>query len=161
MLLLINFYSFAFIPSTIFKSDMRPTDLRFRSPKERTEANYISQITAQGHALFFKSLQHPKKTPSRQRKLGSFSKCDRFNDQTLQGKYQFAGPGSYNDSESFRKLNAKPCSATYRWPSIGREQLLQGDVYYVGNNLVKDPEMVSHRSRSREGTLSKSIENSG
>ena len=86
---------------------MRPTQLNFRSPHERTAEYKTFTITNQGNNLNF------------MKKTSNVSGCTlpkdvRFKDQPLfdkgTGQTCFLGPGSYNDHQSFIDLNKNSCS---------------------------------------------------
>ena len=88
---------------------MRPTMLGFRHPDERTaEFAPESQVTRLGDPL-----RLTKKTKKPSAKGTNFPQDSRFKEMPLydrgSGQSVFLGPGSYNLSESYDKLTAKPC----------------------------------------------------
>ena len=87
---------------------MRPTQLNFRPPQERTAEYKAFLITHHGNDLNF---LHKQKNAS-----GSvLPKEKRFKDAPVfdkgTGQMCFLGPGSYNDHQSFIDLNKKSCPA--------------------------------------------------
>ena len=86
---------------------MRPTQLNFRSPQERTAEYRKFQINKDGQSLDFLQKQ-TNNTGS------NLPKDLRFKPMPLyckgSGASCYLGPGSYNDHESFIKLNKQACS---------------------------------------------------
>lgn len=85
---------------------MRPTQLNFRAPNERTAEYKAFLMTNQGKDLNF---MHKAKNAS-----GSvLPKEKRFRDAPMYdkgtGQMCFLGPGSYNDHQSFIDLTKKSC----------------------------------------------------
>ena len=82
---------------------MRPTDLHYRSPKQRTPAFYEQPVTKEGQALNFVPVsKNMKQTFTSERR---FKQYDNWEKRTG----QFLGPGSYNDLDNSINLKAQPC----------------------------------------------------
>ncbi|CDW83579.1 UNKNOWN [Stylonychia lemnae] len=123
---------------------MRPTDLKFRSPKQRTPEFYNARVTPDGRKLNFvaNSLNVKKTFPSQSR----FPQYHVW--EKVTGK--FLGPGSYNDNDNFQVLKAIPCAAIYRNQSLGREAGRPAFIM-IGNNLQYEPKFENiHVQRSKE-----------
>ncbi|OMJ70860.1 hypothetical protein SteCoe_31075 [Stentor coeruleus] len=110
---------------------MRPTDLKFRSPKEKTPDPYDAYVTAYGKPLF----EHKRKQKT------SFSQAKRF-PMSRDDKLGFwRGPGSYDLSyESIGKKKLKNIPL-YKPMHRGKD-LTQNAYFYIGSNLVYDPTVV-------------------
>lgn len=87
---------------------MRPTLLDFKSPKEKTP-DYLDQtVTYTGQNLNFQARTLNKK--------GSvLPQAERFQQYQLfkggSSASSYLGPGTYNDHNSFLKLNKIPCAS--------------------------------------------------
>jgi hypothetical protein len=82
---------------------MRPTDLNYRSPKQRTPAFYQVPVTHQGQVLNFRMIsKNMKETFTSERRFNQYDQWER-----VTGK--FLGPGSYNDHENKLNLKSHPC----------------------------------------------------
>ncbi|CAG9318294.1 unnamed protein product [Blepharisma stoltei] len=114
---------------------MRPTDLHFRSPKERTPDHYNPNLTYDGRSLSI---------PSRSRKQ-LFAKSKRF------GQYDFeysktdpcVGPGSYLSSTTRNRVKG----VVQIKPLIVMRNTISNGFTYVGNTLVYDPLLLSKKQR--------------
>ena len=83
---------------------MRPTDLHYRSPKQRTPAYYQVPVTKEGSALnFIPVSKNVKATFPGERRFNQYEHWER-----ITGK--FLGPGTYNDHETKLNLKAQPCA---------------------------------------------------
>ncbi|OMJ66401.1 hypothetical protein SteCoe_36758 [Stentor coeruleus] len=113
---------------------MRPTDLKFRSPKEKTPDPYDAHVTSYGKPLF----EHKQKQKS------SFPQAKRF-PMSRDDKLDFwRGPGSYDLSyESIGKKKLK--SIPLYKPMHRGKDLTQNAYFYIGSNLVYDPTVVLNR----------------
>lgn len=85
---------------------MRPTQLNFRAPNERTAEYKVFPMTNQGNDLNF---MHKAKNASgsvlpKERRFKEAPMFDKGTGQTC-----FLGPGSYNDHQSFIDLAKKSC----------------------------------------------------
>jgi hypothetical protein len=110
---------------------MRPTDLKFRNPKERTPDPYDALVTSNGTALF-----HYRRKPKT-----SFSQAKRFYEPLADKLGFWRGPGSYDlslNTISKRKVRGGP---VYR-ALHGNKDLTTNAYYYIGNNLVYDPSIL-------------------
>jgi len=117
---------------------MRPTDLGFRSPKERTPDAYAPQVTNQGKSLGFSNKSHHS----------SFSTGKRFQQYEIDAKRtgHRLGPGCYQ-SARFEISNAKKGGPVYKAFHGGKDMSNNG-YYYIGNQLVFDPAFVLKSRRS-------------
>ena len=85
---------------------MRPTNLNFRSPKERTPEYHDPQTTYDGRKAKLASIRYYRST---------FSKEPRF----MQYKFDqqrtnvVLSPSTYNTSECINILTRKPCQVLY------------------------------------------------
>eukprot|EP00347_Sterkiella_histriomuscorum_P000304 403376396 len=108
---------------------MRPTELQFRSPKQRTAEFLKFNVTSDGRKLSFIS-----QSQNRKRTFPSQQRFPQYRDwEQVTGK--FLGPGTYNDGSSFQLLKAQPCPLIYKNQLIGKEagrQCYQMD----GNSMV-------------------------
>ena len=86
---------------------MRPTNLQYRSPKQKTPCHYDNCMTHQGHPLAF-----PVQTQGKSKKR-SFPSEQRFRqyDQWARVTGNFVGPGTYNDHLSTYQIKQIPCAA--------------------------------------------------
>lgn len=112
---------------------MRATDLKFRSPKEKTAEFSFPQVTFDGRFL-----NMPGNPPQ-----GTFSKAKRFPQYDRQARITSPtlGPGCYNAHEN----------PTYRWRVSGTPvyHTLHGDrdtssngYFFIGDSLVYEPSFV-------------------
>ena len=107
---------------------MRPTDLKFRHPCEKTPDPYDSFITSTGSSL----LQR------RTRNKSSFANAKRFIKLGDDKTSFWRGPGSYDltyGSIGKRKLKGVP---VYR-PFHGNKDVSNNSYFYIGNCLVFEP----------------------
>lgn len=107
---------------------MRPTQLGFRSPKERTPDPVLPTVTYDGRKLnFFPRLNSI-----------SFAKEKRFKTYELQAKNSNikVGPGSYTPTA----VKNIPGGYLYR-KFVGKKYLDNDGYFYVENNLVFDSRM--------------------
>ena len=111
---------------------MRPTNLGFRSPKEKTPDAYVPQVTNQGKCLgFVASSAH-----------STFSTSKRFQQYDIDAKrtgYRL-GPGCYNGS-GFEISKSKKGGPVYKAFHGGKDMSNNG-YFYTGNQLVFDPAFV-------------------
>jgi hypothetical protein len=120
---------------------MRPTDLKFRSPKEKTPDPYDAPITSNGVGLFQKV----------NRKKSNFALAKRFHEITGDNISFWRGPGSYDlsyESIGKKKLKGTP---VYR-PLYRGNDVTNNAYYYVGNQIVYDPYFANH-NKSHKGSL--------
>eukprot|EP00347_Sterkiella_histriomuscorum_P013170 403365740 len=126
---------------------MRPTDLKFRSPKQKTPEYYNSKVTVDGRILnFIASSQNKKRTFTSQERFPQYQDWAKITGQ-------FLGPGSYNQNENYQKLKAIPCSAIYRNQSMGKETGRPAFIM-IGNNLQYEPKfenISTQKSKDRIG----------
>lgn len=107
---------------------MRPTDLKFRHPSEKTPDPYDSYITSTGSSL----LQKTRKNKS------SFPTAKRFTQPGDDKTSFWRGPGSYDltyGSIGKRKLKGVP---VYR-PFHNNKDVSNNSYFYIGNCLVFEP----------------------
>lgn len=107
---------------------MRPTDLKFRHPDQKTPDPYNPCITSTGSGLFEKKL----------RNKSSLATAKRFIDLGGDKTSFWRGPGSYDLSYQTigkRRLKGVP---VYR-PLYGDKEMKNNSYFYVGNCLVCDP----------------------
>lgn len=119
---------------------MRPTNLGFRSPKEKTPDAYYPLVTNNGKSLGFSS-----KTIK-----GTFSQSRRFTQYELDAKrtgYRI-GPGCYTDCplEITKPKRGGPVYKAYH----GGKDVTNNGYFYIGNSLVFDPAFVL---KSRKSSL--------
>lgn len=113
---------------------MRPTDLGFRSPKERTPEFNYPHVTFDGRSI--------STTPTKTRP--DFPVSRRFVQYEAEArKTGFrVGPGAYeNNFNSIGRLKVKG-TPLYKKLNAAKDTSNNG-YYYVGNNLVFDPCFVS------------------
>jgi hypothetical protein len=107
---------------------MRPTDLKFRHPNEKTPDPYDSFVTSTGSSL----LQHKKRTKS------TFSTAKRFPSLSSDKTSFWRGPGSY-DLNGFsigqRKIKGVPVIRPYH----GNKDVGNNSYFFSGNCLVFEP----------------------
>lgn len=109
---------------------MRPTELNFRSPKEKTAEFSLPVVTNQGNILF--EIASSKKKPN-------FSKCRRFPNYEESAKITgyMVGPGSYHmDQHSIAKSHIK---GTHVYKNYYRMKDPTNNGYiFIGNHLMFD-----------------------
>lgn len=117
---------------------MRPTELNFRSPKEKTPDHRYPVVTFDGRKLAF----NPNSLKS------NFAQSKRFSQYDTEAKrtgYR-VGPGTYNNlKESVGRSKSKG-TPVYKNFHGGKDVTNNGYFYY-GNQLVFEPSLVL-RSRS-------------
>lgn len=109
------------VPSIIY---MRPTDLSFRSPKERTPDSYCPQVTSDGRVLSFSPRQSRGCTIGHELRFKQYSVTSRKTGYCV-------GPGSYD----LEAEHSAPCSLVYR--PMTRENL-RNRYMMVGNHMVSE-----------------------
>lgn len=122
---------------------MRPTDLKFRHPSEKTPDPYNPCVTTTGGALFHKRLRNKSSLPTAKRFV------DIGGDKTS----FWRGPGSYDlsyQSIGKRKLRGVP---VYR-PFHGDKEMKTNSYFYIGNCLVCDPS-ISLMGKNKAGEVIK------
>ena len=85
---------------------MRPTSLRFRSPKERTAEFNDPQVTYDGRKAKFPSIKSAKSTFSKERRFMQY-----FFDQKKTNVV--LGPGTYDAPRNVSAMLKKPCAVLY------------------------------------------------
>jgi hypothetical protein len=109
---------------------MRATDLKFRSPKEKTPEFNLPVVTNQGRILFEAFPSKPKP---------SFGKDPRFRDYTVNANntgYR-VGPGSYKQDQIAIGRDRIRGTPVYR--GYHRSQDLSNNAYlFVGNHIMFD-----------------------
>ncbi|CAG9326783.1 unnamed protein product [Blepharisma stoltei] len=113
---------------------MRPTDLKFRSPKEKTPEYYDVGVTITGNTLFA--------SPSRLRP--NFSKASRFPQYEINAKrtgYR-VGPGSYELKQDITKKGP-----IYK-KNHAEKDLSNNGYYYLGDQIVFEPSFVLKSKRA-------------
>lgn len=112
---------------------MRATDLKFRSPKEKTAEFSLPQVTFDGRFLNMPG-NSPQCTFSKAKRFPQYDRQARITSPTL-------GPGCYNANENL----------TYRWRVSGTPvyRTLHGDkdtssngYVFIGDSLVYEPSFV-------------------
>ncbi|OMJ77980.1 hypothetical protein SteCoe_22301 [Stentor coeruleus] len=122
---------------------MRPTELNFRSPKEKTPDPGYPVVTFDGRKLSFK--------PSNMK--GNFSQGKRFMQYDVEAKktgYR-VGPGTYNNlAEEVGRSKSKgaPVYKEYH----GGKDVSNNGYFYYGNHLVFEPAFVM-KSRSTKNNI--------
>lgn len=117
---------------------MRPTDLNFRNPKERTPDARHPVVTFDGRKLSFAPLQGK----------GNFSQSKRFTQYDIEAKktgYR-VGPGAYDNSKeeiARSKSRGGPIYKDYH----GGKDVTNNGYFFYGNHLVFEPSLVL-KSRS-------------
>ena len=116
---------------------MRPTDLGFRSPKEKTPDAYYPQVTSNGKCLGF----------SRRNIHESFSTSRRFQQYDIDARrtgYRI-GPGSYDSSFlATKSVRGGPVYKAFH----GGKDVSNNGYYYIGNQLMFDPAFVLKSRRT-------------
>lgn len=103
---------------------MRPTDLSFRSPKERTPDSYYPQVTSDGRVLSFSPRRPRGCTIGHELRFKQYSVTSRKTGYCV-------GPGSYDLETEY----SAPCSLVYR--PMTRENL-RNRYMMVGNHMVSE-----------------------
>ena len=118
---------------------MRPTQLGFRNPKERTPDAMPVSLTNRGDSLNFRP-------GSLNRKGTNLPQSKRFPDRGLGEQTAgavttvFTGPGCYNDIENYKKLTKRPCSSLMKKPSAIPETESGKPCYImIGDALKYEP----------------------
>lgn len=129
---------------------MRPTDLKFRHPREKTPDPYTCHLISNGSRLLEGK---PNLKPT-------FSLAQRFKKPMSDNTGFWRGPGSYDLSYESIGSKKNKLGPVYR-PFHGNRNLKNNGYYYSGNSLVYDPNIVLGRKRSDSysmelGLLSKS-----
>ena len=127
---------------------MRPTDLGFRNPKEKTPDAYVPLVTCHG-----KSLNYSKNS-----NRGSFSQSKRFNQYDIDAKrtgYRI-GPGSY-ESFLLQVGKSKRGGPVYK-AFHGQKDVSNNGYFYIGNQLVFDTAFVLKSRRSSLGDKNCNVE---
>ena len=112
---------------------MRPTDLNFRSPKEKTPDARYPVVTFDGRSLAYASFSTK----------GSFSQSKRFTQYDVEAKktgYR-VGPGAYNN------VVEEICRSKSRGTPIykdfhGGKDVTNNGYFFYGNHLVFEPSFV-------------------
>ena len=113
---------------------MRPTDLGFRSPKDRTPAGYYPTITFDGRSLSV--------TPKRQAATIPQSKRFGHYDQDARKTGFRIGPGLYNiDILDISK--GRIAGTPVIRENHGNKDFASNGYYFAGNHIVFDPYFVS------------------
>ncbi|CAG9327742.1 unnamed protein product [Blepharisma stoltei] len=113
---------------------MRPTDLGFRSPKERTPDFYNPQVTCDGRSL--------STTPTKGHQDFPISK--RFMQYEVEARRTGfrVGPGAYDANyNTIGRLKVKN-TPVYKQLHAAKDTSNNG-YYYIGNHIVFDPRFVS------------------
>ena len=118
---------------------MRPTELQFRNPKEKTPDARYPLVTSDGRRLNFDSILSK----------GNFTKSRRFvqYDSDAKKTGYMIGPGSYDVSQksiSRTKSKGSPIFKKYH----ANKDVSNNGYYYCGNQLVFEPSFVV-RSKSK------------
>lgn len=118
---------------------MRPTDLGFRSPKEKTPSAYCPMVTCNGQQLGGSAMKESR----------SFGRARRFNQYDVDAKKTGfrLGPGLHQNEPRDRRVAGTP---TIR-PS---GEMGNNGYLYVGNQLVLDLDAAGKGGRLRKGTHS-------
>ena len=129
---------------------MRPTDLNFRSPKEKTPDARYPIVTFDGRNLVF--------APSNNK--GNFSQSKRFTQYDIEAKktgYR-VGPGAYdNCMEEIAKSKAKGAPVYKEFH--GGKDVTNNGYFFFGNHLVFEPSFVM-KSRSRKNNKDCAVDSS-
>lgn len=109
---------------------MRPTDLRYRSPKEKTAEYLLPKITNNGNLLL--EIIHKKKHPN-------FSQDRRFHNYEIEAKktgYR-VGPGSYN--QTFYCVGSSHIKGAHIYKKYHRNPDMSNNCYlFIGNQIMFD-----------------------
>ena len=116
---------------------MRPTDLHFRSPREKTAEFLYPVLTSDGHRI---PVMQPETTK------GSFSKSRRFPQYEEHAKktgYR-VGPGAYEiNQSSIGRANIKGTPGYHK--VHGGKDLANNGYIYVGNSVLFDPTLAKKK----------------
>ena len=116
---------------------MRPTDLKFRSPKEKTPDPYDTFVTSNGTGLF----------QSKNRRKSSFSTARRFVEITSDKASFWRGPGSYDLSQNSISKRRARGTHIYKPPHRGKSNSSNA-YYYIGHQVVFDPAFLPSNRRA-------------
>lgn len=118
---------------------MRPTDLNFRSPKEKTPDHRYPLVTFDGRRLDL----------SAEKGKGSFSQGKRFTQYDKDAKKTgfMVGPGSYEGSKAGIGRNKSKGGPIYK-KFHGDRDVYNNGYYFCGNQMVFEPSFVM-KSKSK------------
>ena len=123
---------------------MRPTDLGFRSPKEKTPASYLPQTTIDGRPRSV--------TPARKKATIPQSKrFVQYEENSRKTGYR-VGPGLYNLDILDIARGRITGTPLYR-ENHGNKDYATNGYYYVGNHVVFDPYLVSKFSTQADRSV--------
>lgn len=126
---------------------MRPTDLHFRSPKEKTAEFLYPQLTADGRRIPLIKSQGTTK--------GSFPTSHRFPEYLEIAKktgYR-VGPGAYNLNQSSIEKKFIKGTPSYHKSHVGKNFTNNGYIY-VGQSVVFDPGLMNKSANVLNDLLS-------
>ena len=112
---------------------MRPTNLGFRSPKERTAEYNFPSVTFDGRYLAFKQQSLQSSLPK--------SKRFRQYDEAARRTGTSLGPGSYNLSNVPSKQWGISGTPVIR-PYVAMKEPVDNGYYFIGNSMVHDANFV-------------------
>ena len=118
---------------------MRPTDLHFRSPKEKTAEFLYPVLTSYGKRIPFLNGEKTK---------GSFSQSRRFPDYEEHARktgYR-VGPGAYETHQTaigVANIKGTPCYHN----THGGKVLSNNGYIYVGNSIIFEPGLMNKKSQ--------------
>ena len=117
---------------------MRPTDLHFRSPKEKTAEFLYPILTADGRNVSLNKGNRIK---------GSFSTSRRFPqyDEHAKKTGYRVGPGAYNINQSSIGKAVIKGTPSYHKNHAGKDLTNNGYIF-VGNSVLFDPGLVNKKS---------------
>ena len=126
---------------------MRPTNLQFRSPAEKTAEFRESNVNKTGD-----NLQYRQDGMNKNGRKSTFSQEMRFKEAKFYckntGESVYLGPGSYNHHQSFARQVAKPCTAMMRKPGVLDDDEGKKQCYVmVGDQIKFDPAWCSPAHR--------------
>ena len=127
---------------------MRPTDLHFRSPKEKTAEFLYPQLTSDGRRIPLLKSQGTTK--------GSFPTSVRFSqylDTAKKTGYR-VGPGAYNLNQSSIEKKSIKGTPSYHKSHVGKNFSNNGYIY-VGHSVVFDPGLMNKSANVLNDLLSK------
>lgn len=119
---------------------MRPTDLKFRSPKEKTPDPYDTFVTANGVQLFQGKL----------RRKSSFSTANRFFEVKSDKIGFWRGPGSYD--LSYQCIGKKKPKGGHVYKPLYRAKP-NNAYYYIGDQIVYDPAFGTNRNKESDKSM--------
>ena len=137
-----NMKSFIFFELfVLLNKKMRPTELQFRSPKEKT-AEYNMPVVTNGGTILLPKVCEKKKHPT-------FSKSKRFSQYECHAKitgYR-VGPGSYSpDNKNIAKSRIRG-GHVYRG-FHGEKDVSNNGYLLIGNSMIFDPSFVLPSKKS-------------